>query len=842
MPLREVLSPLNSESVLSKNVLSKVDSSGKASDSAHSPSKEKTTAERKKRTPAKRTKKSKQHQEPVTDENQNLFLEPGNVEHKELLTSPLVKRLQAVDNVHQTPKKRRKTLNRASPNSAAVNTPTNGRKVFGGKSVTYRSVTPAEAPKYSSSELKNMSRRYEDAQNGTPLTPKRSLTRTDSSSLSSIILTPKRPTYTQRNSEPKSPLAHRQRTLSPLSSPALEAVDLSKLMPQPTKPLLFQTCHKIWPRSTSSSMAIQDVKPLTLMLKERLGRAKNKILAQQEEAIIRYTIPQFSHTTHKAGDADTTVGNAKNFFARIMKNEHERITSRRAMERKQFVEATKSALKSIPNNDFKAVELVTDSDGRMSLALTPKTKLKYKRKEKHTGKKILSALADDIPSCPSTPSPKSKLANGSVIAKCKSGDSGYMCVNCHNFYKNKRGLNYHIERCKFKNAPKTIKHLIAAVDNETTDEERSEDDEWRDAVTDCICTTQSDDAGPMVQCDRCESWLHLDCVGLNEDSLEEEYYCPRCNGEYASPPSSCHRSTGGKTVAGALDAQLKLQARLRKIKAKQTGNRSLLDRFVQEANNAYLETRLKQRMLNTPPEEDESDDDTYDPNLIEQESDSGIDTQSNEQEDSTSTPTHTVHVWEGFSLNVSPHSQHVWGSGDTFELSQASDFLLDDEALNATLAQEAAILAPLAVNNDNGTTVIDSNHSHTATPAEMVALSLKQQQQSQPPSSDIYMGSLIDDDDVGTSFASPMTDGDDRHWNPIIKASPYLYMDDASDITPFALKMGEAGYFDLANLPLDTTSTAPDASLDSWLVTGDNGELGVEVVEQDFDGLINLDA
>ncbi|CAM0135741.1 unnamed protein product [Umbelopsis sp. WA50703] len=793
---------------------------------------------RKKRAPVKRSKKSKQQQEPVTDENQNLFLEPGYVDQKELFNSPLVKRLQAVENVQQqTPKKRRKTLNYTSPNSATVNSQTGRRKVFGGKTVTYKSAIPADAPKYSFSELKNMSRRYEDAQNGTPQTPKRSQPHTDASSSSSIILTPKRPTYTQRSSEPKSPLAHRQRTMSPLSSPALEAVDLSKLMPQPTKPLLFQTCHKIWPRSTSSAMTIQDVKPLTLMLKERLARAKNKVLSQQE-ANIRYTIPQLSHTTHKPGDADTTVGNAKNFFARIIKTEQQALTSNRAVERKQFIEATKFALKSIPDNDFRAVELVTDSDGRMSLALTPTTKLKYKRKEKHTSKKMLSSLSNETQSCPSTPSPKSKLANGSVIPRSKSDNSGYMCVNCHKYYKNKRGLNYHSERCKFKDAPKSIK---TAVNNESTDDERSEDEEWRDAVTDCICTTQRDDLGPMVQCDRCESWLHLDCVGLHEDNLEEEYYCPRCNGEYTSPPSSCHRSTGGKTVAGALEAQMKLQARLKKIKAKQTSNRSLLDRFVQEANNAYLETRLKQRMLNTSPEEDESDDDTYDPNLNEHDSDSGVDTQTIDHEDPTTTPTHTVHVWEGFSLNVSPHSQHVWGSGDAFELSQPSDFLLDDEALNATLAQEAAILAPLETGNNTIAAVVDTNHGHTATPAEMVALSLKQQQQSQPPSSDIYMGSLIDDDDVGTSFASPMTDGDERHWNPIIKASPYLYMDETTEVTPFALKMGEAGYFDLASLPLDTTA-APDAALDSWLVTGDNGELGVEVVEQDFDGLINLDA
>jgi hypothetical protein len=32
----------------------------------------------------------------------------------------------------------------------------------------------------------------------------------------------------------------------------------------------------------------------------------------------------------------------------------------------------------------------------------------------------------------------------------------------------------------------------------------------------------------MVQCDECQLWLHLDCVGTNDSILDDIYQCPRC--------------------------------------------------------------------------------------------------------------------------------------------------------------------------------------------------------------------------------------------------------------------------------------------------------------------------
>ncbi|KAG2188649.1 hypothetical protein INT44_001404 [Umbelopsis vinacea] len=851
MPLRNVLSPLNqSESVRSKNATLKDASNLKPNEH---PSKERNaTVERKKRSPKRTTKKSKQ---PVTDENQNIFLENIAVNKNDKDATPSTKRTQLLDNKSLSIKRKVALHDFTATNVSPSSVPTTGGKIFsvkkrklvGSKTVATMRTDEEPVQKLSESQLKIMSRHYEEA--AIPQTPKKQHLVVDESSPSSIVVTPKRPSsYAQRPPEPESPLAHRQKSLTPLSSSALESVDLSKLEPRPTKPLLFQTCHKIWPHGLVPD--ITDIKPLSVMLKERLARAKSKVFTSQQKSVTRYTIPTFSHTTHKPGDSDSTIGNAKNFFSRHAKSraaprpqEHEHI---------HRVESTKSIFSPLPDNDFNAMELVTDANGRMSIVVTPRSKLprRHITLPAHISKQqathILSAVVatptrtdsslSSLPyahECPQTPSPKS---NRRLTSKVISDDFDYTCAHCHKQYKNLRGLTYHAERCKSRHTPlrKKKKNLYKAAKSD--DDDSSDAEEWRDAVTNCICAGQHGDdeeeSGPMVQCDTCESWLHLDCIGLDEDNLEEEYFCPRCKGDYVSPTASCHRSTGGKTVAGALEAQLKLQARLKKIKAKQSGNRSLLDRFVQEANNAYLETRMKQRKLHTGLEDEEdveTDEDTtaFDENRPLDECETPVFT---EEQNDNSPP--ALHVWEGFSLNVSPDPHHVWGPhSDAFNLSQASDFFLDDEALNASLSQDTVPVSSVTNNClPPPLSAESSDFGHITTPADMVALSLKQQ----PPSSDIYMGSLIDDDDVGTSFASPMTDGEDRHWNPMIKASPYLYMDDTDAITPFALKMGDAGYFDLSSaLPLNTDATV---ALDTWLVTGDNGDVVADALEQDFDG------
>lgn len=58
----------------------------------------------------------------------------------------------------------------------------------------------------------------------------------------------------------------------------------------------------------------------------------------------------------------------------------------------------------------------------------------------------------------------------------------------------------------------------------------SDDDDgcYEDSIIKCICDRPDEEFGAMVQCDDCLCWLHLECLQLTEDALEETFRCPAC--------------------------------------------------------------------------------------------------------------------------------------------------------------------------------------------------------------------------------------------------------------------------------------------------------------------------
>ncbi|KIK66109.1 hypothetical protein GYMLUDRAFT_38606 [Collybiopsis luxurians FD-317 M1] len=56
----------------------------------------------------------------------------------------------------------------------------------------------------------------------------------------------------------------------------------------------------------------------------------------------------------------------------------------------------------------------------------------------------------------------------------------------------------------------------------------------------CICRGR-DDGREMAQCDSCNTWYHLDCIGIEDvaelGAAEDKWYCYRCEPESDSPPS-----------------------------------------------------------------------------------------------------------------------------------------------------------------------------------------------------------------------------------------------------------------------------------------------------------------
>ncbi|XP_055377205.1 uncharacterized protein LOC129609293 isoform X2 [Condylostylus longicornis] len=60
-------------------------------------------------------------------------------------------------------------------------------------------------------------------------------------------------------------------------------------------------------------------------------------------------------------------------------------------------------------------------------------------------------------------------------------------------------------------------------ETETAPEAEAEDD----SVTRCICDLTHDD-GYMICCDKCFTWQHVDCMGIDRTNIPEEYLCEIC--------------------------------------------------------------------------------------------------------------------------------------------------------------------------------------------------------------------------------------------------------------------------------------------------------------------------
>ncbi|CAG8454005.1 12715_t:CDS:2 [Ambispora leptoticha] len=128
---------------------------------------------------------------------------------------------------------------------------------------------------------------------------------------------------------------------------------------------------------------------------------------------------------------------------------------------------------------------------------------------------------------------QSGVVGGKTISKMEEvilGDRCFLCPGCGNAYKAQSNLSFHKSRCEM------IKHCSDKFTRKRL---------TRDDMVDCFCGTD-DDGGNMVQCDHCRGWLHLECLGLGGEDLDDEYYCPRCVSSY--DPTQPEDKKGKKIV------------------------------------------------------------------------------------------------------------------------------------------------------------------------------------------------------------------------------------------------------------------------------------------------------
>ncbi|CAO0803461.1 unnamed protein product [Mucor circinelloides] len=79
----------------------------------------------------------------------------------------------------------------------------------------------------------------------------------------------------------------------------------------------------------------------------------------------------------------------------------------------------------------------------------------------------------------------------------------FTCGPCKKVYKTRNGFIYHKQKCK-----KILKFKS-------------------NAIIECVCANPTDDSGTMIECTKCNKWLHLRCSG--GVTKEDDYCCPRCN-------------------------------------------------------------------------------------------------------------------------------------------------------------------------------------------------------------------------------------------------------------------------------------------------------------------------
>lgn len=262
-------------------------------------------------------------------------------------------------------------------------------------------------------------------------------------------------------------------------------------------PALNQTCCKLWPTNSTSmgDLSYDNIKSLSNLLKVRLSQAKLRMIANldQENDLFSFLSEEYrppkprkpvAITGKQSKSMLTVVGNSKNLFSRNSKAPKRHSITYHDVTSLDVPSTPLDATASPQQNNQK-----TPTNRKKRASKTTGTKQK-----RITTPKRRSAAADVIPVT---------LSDGSCV---------YVCEPCNKKYKNRNGLAYHMERCKYTKKP--------TQDNQQSGKETS--------LINCICSQKNAETTAMVQCDKCRTWLHSECVGLSEDACEEGYNCAKC--------------------------------------------------------------------------------------------------------------------------------------------------------------------------------------------------------------------------------------------------------------------------------------------------------------------------
>ncbi|CAO3627822.1 unnamed protein product [Cunninghamella echinulata] len=366
---------------------------------------------------------------------------------------------------------------------------------------------------------------------------------------------------------------------------------------------LYQTCIDLWPTEpTLGDFSSDNIKSLTDLLKVRLSQAKYRILAQLEDeekqelqgkkykkmypsiSSVASTLlrDDIDYSTWPTFEKHTIELSSKrsNVFACVSGNGHSLFHHRdsylqrhRHQQRKRFLSHAMDDLGKYSTVSFPPPPPSVHHHSH----LHQHQKKDLKRKRRSKSKSTL----------PPSPTSSSSLATKDIRSQRENearlqasqiapvvlddGTHSFVCTPCNKKYKTRNGLVYHLSRCTYQNTNDTQSSSTTTLTQDTEKEQEQDEvtttislnkssqetaataeasvqDDSKTSTVFCICDHPNDDNGMMVQCDECQYWLHVGCVGMADAVLDDIYNCPRCINRLMKRPKLASLSSSETTT------------------------------------------------------------------------------------------------------------------------------------------------------------------------------------------------------------------------------------------------------------------------------------------------------